>query len=114
VRDRVFGLLERVRIGDHRAQLSFGDGAVIVAGDRRSPSPGAGVTHSVMLRVDDIDGHYARVQAAGVTPLSEPSDMSYGERQYSVIDPAGHRWTFTESVRDVAPEDWGGETIRSW
>ena len=42
---RVFGFEERVRIGDHRSQLSFGNGALIVAddsGDRRSPTVGAG------------------------------------------------------------------------
>jgi uncharacterized glyoxalase superfamily protein PhnB len=114
---RVYGFEERVRIGDHRAQLSFGDGALIVAdesGDRRPPGGGEGVTHSVMVRVDDIDKHYARVQAAGATPLSEPADMSYGERQYSVRDPAGHRWTFTQSVTDMAPEEWGGQTVAAW
>jgi len=114
---RVFGFAERVRIGDHRAQLSFGDGALIVAddsGDRSAPTADAGVTHSVMLRVDEIDQHYADVQAAGVTTLSEPTDMPYGERQYSVRDPAGHRWTITQSVTDVAPEDWGGQTIQPW
>jgi uncharacterized glyoxalase superfamily protein PhnB len=114
---RVFGFTERVRIGDHRAQLSFGDGALIVAddsGDRRSPAAGAGLTHSVMVRVDDIDKHYANVRAAGAGPLSEPTDMSYGERQYSVEDPAGHRWTITQSIADVAPEDWGGQTIQPW
>ena len=114
---QVFGFAERVRIGDHRAQLSFGDGALIVAddsGDRSSPPPDAGVTHSVMIRVDEIDAHFAGVQAAGVTTLSEPRDMAYGERQYSVTDPAGHRWTFTQSIADVAAEDWGGQTILPW
>lgn len=114
---RVFGFAERVRIGNHRAQLSFGTGALIVAddtGDRRSPTTGAGVTHSVMLRVDDVDKHHAQVQGAGVTTLSEPADMPYGERQYSVTDPAGHRWTFTQSVSDMTPEDWGGQTIQPW
>ncbi len=51
-----FGFAERVRIGEnHRAQLRFGDGAVIVAdvrGDRRPPRPGE-ATHSVMVRVED-------------------------------------------------------------
>jgi uncharacterized glyoxalase superfamily protein PhnB len=114
---RVFGFEERVRIGDHRAQLSFGDGALIVADDsghRAAPAPGAGFTHSVMVRVADIDQHHADVQAAGVANLGQPEDMSYGERQYSVTDPAGHRWTFTQSVADVAPEAWGGETIHPW
>lgn len=114
---RVFGFAERVRIGDHRARLSFGDGALIVAddsADRSSPTVHAGVTHSVMVRVNDMDKHYAHVRAAGVATLSEPTDMAYGERQYSVTDPAGHRWTFTQSIADVAPEDWGGQTVRPW
>lgn len=114
---QVFGFVERVRIGDHRAQLSFGDGALIVADestDRASPTPDAGVTHSVMLRVNDIDEHYANVRAAGADVAGEPKDMPYGERQYSVTDPAGHRWTFTQSVSDVAPETWGGQTMRAW
>ena len=24
---------------------------------------------------------------------------------------AGHRWTFSETLADVAPETWGGETV---
>lgn len=114
---RVFGFDERVRIGNHRAQLSFGDGALIVAddsGDRGSPTAGEGITHSVMVRVIDIDKHFRRVLAAGVTTHGEPADMSYGERQYSVTDPGGHRWTFTQSVADMAPEDWGGQTVQPW
>jgi uncharacterized glyoxalase superfamily protein PhnB len=113
----VFGFAERVRIGDHRAQLSFGNGAVIVADDssgRQLPQVGAGVTHSVMVRADHIDEHYAKVQAAGAVTLSAPTDMQYGERQYTATDPAGHRWTFTQAISDVAPEDWGGESVQSW
>ena len=49
-----FNFVERVRIGEnHRAQLGFGDGAVIVGdvrGNRRPPR-GDEVTHSVMVRV---------------------------------------------------------------
>jgi uncharacterized glyoxalase superfamily protein PhnB len=56
-----FGFAERVRIGeDHRAQLSFGDGAVIVGDvrhDRRPPRPGE-VTHSVTVRVENVGVHY--------------------------------------------------------
>ena len=44
-----FGFVERVRIGEnHRSQLSFGDGAVIVGdvrNERRPPRPGE-VNHS--------------------------------------------------------------------
>ena len=38
----------------------------------------------------------------------EPTDFEYGERQYRAEDPAGHQWTFSQTLADVAPEEWGG------
>jgi uncharacterized glyoxalase superfamily protein PhnB len=114
---RVFGFVERVRIGDHRAQLGFGDGALIVADathGRQPPSDLPGVTHSVLVRLDDVNSHHTRAHAAGAAILSPPADMPFGERQYSAKDPAGHHWTFTQSIADVAPEDWGGESVSPW
>ena len=109
-----FGFVERVRIGeDHRAQLSFGDGAVIVGDvghDRRPPRPGE-VTHSVTVRVENVDAHYDRSRDHGARIIMEPTDFEYGERQYTAEDPAGHRWTFSETLADVAPEDWGGTSV---
>jgi len=109
-----FGFVERVRIGeDHRAQLRIGDGALIVAdtgGDRRPPQADA-VTHAVMVRVDDVRAHCERARAHGARILMEPTDFEYGERQYQVEDLAGHRWTFSETLADVAPEDWGGQSV---
>ncbi|MFE7174681.1 VOC family protein [Streptomyces sp. NPDC057616] len=109
-----FGFVERVRIGeDHRAQLAFGDGAVIVGdthGERRPPRPGE-VTHSVTVRVDDVRAHCARAREHGARIVMEPTDFEYGERQYTAEDPAGHRWTFSETLADVAPEEWGGQTV---
>jgi len=42
----------------------------------------------------------------------EPADFEYGERQYSAEDPAGHQWTFSETLADIAPEEWGGISVR--
>ena len=109
-----FGFVERVRIGeDHRSQLSFGDGAVIIGdvrNERRPPRAGE-VTHSVMVRVDDVDAHCERGRAHGARILMEPTDFEYGERQYTAEDPAGHHWTFSETIADVAPEAWGGTLV---
>jgi uncharacterized glyoxalase superfamily protein PhnB len=107
-----FGFVERLRIGeDHRSQLRVGDGAVIVGdvrGDRRPPRPGE-TTHSVIVRVEDARAHCERAREHGAQILMEPSDMMFGERQYTAEDLAGHQWTFTETLADVAPETWGGE-----
>jgi uncharacterized glyoxalase superfamily protein PhnB len=109
-----FGFVERLRIGgDHRSQLSFGDGAVIVGdvrGERRPPRPGE-VTHSVLVRIDDADEHCARARAHNARILMEPTDFEYGERQYTAEDPAGHQWTFSETLADVAPDAWGGTLV---
>jgi hypothetical protein len=40
----------------------------------------------------------------------EPTDFEYGERQYHAEDPAGHRWTFSETLRDTLPEEFGCTT----
>jgi uncharacterized glyoxalase superfamily protein PhnB len=109
-----FGFAERVRIGeDHRSQLSVGDGAVIIGDvrhDRRPPRSGE-VTHSVMVRVPDARAHCERAREHGARILMEPVDFEYGERQYSAEDLAGHQWTFSETLADVAPEEWGGTYI---
>jgi uncharacterized glyoxalase superfamily protein PhnB len=112
--EEAFGFAERVRIGeDHRAQLALGDGAVIVAdvrGDRRPPREGE-ATHSVLVRVEDAHAHSERARSHGAQILMEPTDFEYGERQYAAEDLAGHRWTFSETLDDVAPEDWGGVLV---
>ena len=116
--ESAFGLEERVRIGDsHRAQLGFGrDGAVVVAdvrGAQVAPSDGV-VTHLVKLRVSDVDAALSRARAQGARVLEEPTTWEYGERSGVVEDLAGHRWELTQTVRDVAPEEWGGVTVTPW
>jgi uncharacterized glyoxalase superfamily protein PhnB len=93
--------------------LSVGEGAVIVGdvrGERRPPRAGE-VTHSVMVRVEDVHTHCRRARAHGAQIVMEPTDFEYGERQYTAADPAGHQWTFSQTLADVAPGEWGGELL---
>lgn len=110
-----FGFEERVQIGEnHRSQMKVGaDGAVIIGDvrrDRRPPRAGE-VTHSVLVRVEDAHAHCEHARAHGAKIIEEPRDFEYGERQYAAEDFAGHQWTFSETLRDAAPEEWGGTTI---
>ena len=101
---RVFGFKERLRIGAHRAQLQFGSGSLVVThGGETNP------TFSIMVRVVDVDSHYATVVSNGAQTLSKPADYPYGERQYVVLDIGGHRWTFSQTIADVDPSTWGGQ-----
>jgi uncharacterized glyoxalase superfamily protein PhnB len=97
-----FGFRERLQIGDHRAQLEYEGGAVIVI-QRDDPSPA-----NVLVRVPDAAAHHERAATGGARILSEPTDFPYGERQYNAEDPGGHVWTFSESIADVDPAQWGG------
>ena len=60
------------------------------------------------LAYTDADAHYERARAAGARIASPPTTYPFGERQYTAHDLCGHRWTFSESVADVDPRDWGG------
>ncbi len=102
-----FGFTLRLRIGDHRAQLNVGDGAIAITegGDRAGKD-----SDSVMVRVEDVDSHHQRAVQHGALVLDSPTDYPFGERQYTVKDFAGHRWTFSQTIADVDPEDWGGKS----
>ena len=108
-----FGFTELWRAGGHRARLAFGNGVVIIADHdphhgRSAPDRGGSHCHAVMVRVDDVDAHCERARQHGAVIVSLPADYAYGERQFSAEDLAGHRWTFTQAIADLAPEDWGG------
>jgi quinol monooxygenase YgiN/uncharacterized glyoxalase superfamily protein PhnB len=104
-----FGFRERLRIGNHRRQLTYaGESLIVTAAD--GPDQGD-QRHAIMMRVADVDAHYARVKESGAKILGGPETYFFGERQYSVEDVGGHIWTFSQSVADVAPEVWGGQLI---
>jgi uncharacterized glyoxalase superfamily protein PhnB len=109
-----FGFTERLRIGLHRVQLTFGNASMVAVNVRSEgtgaapPDPGS---HSVMMRVPDADVHCRHARAAGARIISEPADYPYGERQYTAEDVGGHRWTFSQTIGDVDPADWGGELL---
>jgi len=105
---RAFGFRERLQIGEHRSQLTCGEGAIVVTTSAGDPAPSA---HSILVRVDDVDAHCERARRAGATILGDPADFPYGERQYSVRDPGGHEWTFSQSIADSDPARWGGRLI---
>lgn len=55
----------------------------------------------------DVDAHCERARSLGASIVEEPANHKYGERQYSVVDPGGHRWMFSQTIADVVPEEWG-------
>lgn len=104
----MFGFRERWRADDHRAQLTLGNGAIIVT----QQAADLEIHNSAMLiRVDDVMEQFKRLHEKNVTVLRAPQVFPYGEMQFTVEDPDGTIWTFSESVRDMLPEEWGGTTV---
>ncbi|MET1010416.1 MAG: VOC family protein [Gaiellaceae bacterium] len=110
-----FGFEERLRFADGNgivthAELTLGGGEVFLGHpgpDYRSPRELGAFTHLVHVYVDDVDAHCARAVEAGAPVLGELQDTPYGDRRYDTEDLEGHRWSFAQAVREVAPEDWG-------
>lgn len=111
---RAFGFRERLRAGApggsaSHAQLAVGDCALMLGrqgAEFRQPRPDE-VSQYVVVHVDNVDGHFEHAREAGARIVKPPADMPFGERQYTVEDPWGHRWTFSQSIADVSPEQWG-------
>lgn len=108
-----FGFTVRLRIGDHRVQLNVGDGALIVREVRPVEVDAAlGAGCSITVRVEDIDAHCIRARKNGARITGDPVTHTYGERQYNAIDFFGYAWTFSESVADAHPQEWGGTAVQ--
>ena len=120
-----FGFTECFRYGPEGhpvgAQIAVGKGSVSLSVTRAGQSPAWAdyaelrpprpneVTHLVEVRVDDVDQHCEQARRRGARILNPPETYPFGERQYTAEDLGGHRWTFTQSVADVTPEEWGGK-----
>ena len=119
----VFGFRERLRIGNHRVQLLVGqvsvvayalpaaEPALVETAEQVTLPPAA--SFGLMVRVADVDAHYQFVQQRGARILQTPESFPFGERQYSVEDTGGYRWTFSQSIIDTHPAEWGGVLLEA-
>ena len=101
---KAFGFTIRLRIANHRIQMKAGEGCFTIAEGNVPPNN----SHIIQVRIEDANGHCERARQNGAIILTEPQDHPYGERQYNAQDFYGHRWDFTETITDVAPEEWSG------
>ena len=106
---KAFGFTVRLRIANHRIQMRAGEGCFTIREGDVIPNQSC----TVQVRIVDALEHCERARQAGAKILTEPVDHVYGERQYNAEDFYGHKWDFTETMRDVEPESWGGTSVTS-
>lgn len=101
-----FGFTERVRdqLSDgtvRHGELLLDGGGVIMLGSAgvafRGPAKLGEVTQLVCVTITDLLAHRERAQAAGAE-VSEISVRAGRARSYTVDDPEGHRWYFSEPL----------------
>jgi len=115
-----FRFTERLRVGGRdgrvmHAQLSVGEGAVMLGapGAEFRPPRSNEVSQYVHIHVEDVDRHFEHAKRSGARIIHPPANMPFGERPYTAEDLAGHRWTFSQSIADVTPEQWGATEAKS-
>ena len=114
---RVLGFSEHFRYGDPVSgiQMYLGHAIIMLAGPREgreSPAALGYTTQMLTIIVPDVDILYERMKHEGENIWEELHETIYGERQFGIKDPEGHRWIVSQHARDLSPEEWGA-TISS-
>jgi len=94
------------------AQMHLGDAWIMLSSARAnfaSPARLGRRTQSLTVFLADVDAHFNWAKSAGARIVEELHETEYGERQYGVEDLEGHRWLFSQHVRDVSPDEWGAQ-----
>ena len=114
--EKAFGFEKRSVVegpkgGIMHAEMTVEDSVIMMSptGDNetwKSPSSlGGAVTLGLYIYVDDVDAHAERARAAGAEIVAEPETLFWGDRTYVAVDLEGYRWTFSQFVQEVKPED---------
>ena len=105
-----FGFALRISMGSHRAQLSVADDGAIVIIERTAHGKKFPAHSVLILGGRRSDAHAKHAAKKGAKIVRPAMDYPFGERQYTAEDFAGNRWTFSQTIADVAPESWGGKS----
>ncbi len=57
------------------------------------------------IATESCDKSYEQATAAGAEGLSSPEDQFWGTRIVIIKDPYGYRWSFSEIIEEVSPEE---------
>ena len=110
---QAFGAQELFRMGGPdgkigHAEIKIGDSPIMLSDEmmhNKSPESLGGSPCGVFLYVQDVDAVFDQAIKAGAKEEMRPTNMFWGDRFGSLIDPFGHRWSLATHVEDVAPDE---------
>ena len=112
---KAFGAVEveRYAMPDGRimhADMKIGDSHFMLADENPEagfvgPETIGGTTFGMALYVDNVDEVFNRAIEAGGQVERALANQFYGDRNGTLTDPFGHKWTVSTHVEDVTPEE---------
>ncbi len=90
------------------AELRVGDSPFMLGEacpEMGAPAPKEPCPMTLYLYVADCDATFARAIAAGAKEERPLTDMFYGDRCGSLLDPFGYRWAVATHQKDMSPEE---------
>jgi len=99
--------------GVMHAEIKIGDSMVMMCDEFpqtphfKSPESLNGTTNKLTLYVTDCDKVFNQAVASGATAEMPPTDMFWGDRYGTLVDPFGHEWAVATHKEDLTPEDIG-------
>ncbi len=112
---RAFGATELVNMPGPggsvmHAEMQIGNARFMLSDENpergtKSPKTLGGSAGSVMIYTEDVDATFKRAVDAGGSVVMPVTDMFWGDRYGSVLDPFGHQWQIATHKEDVTPEE---------
>ncbi len=94
------------------SEMRLGSGYVMIGGEwadniKAPSSIGGANSQTIHIQIEtDVDAHCEKARAAGARIVQEPETQFYGDRSYRAIDPEGHMWTVSQTVKVMTPAEW--------
>ena len=93
------------------AELKIGDSVIFLADEfpapnaAKSPQTVGACTATLHLYVPDVDNAVKKAVSAGAKETMPVTDMFWGDRFGTVIDPYGHTWGIATHTQDLSKEE---------
>lgn len=96
------------RIG--HAELKIGDSVIMLADEHPEmqtvgPKTLGNTSVGILIYVPNADATFDKAVSLGAKVMKPLADQFYGDRNGTVEDPFGHKWTIATHVEDVTPEE---------
>jgi PhnB protein len=112
---KALGAEERMRMAGPdgkigHAELKIGDSIIFLTDENpamgnKSPQTLGGTSSSLYLYVEDVDKAFQQAVDAGGKATMPVTDMFWGDRFGSFVDPYGHTWGLSTHTQDMTEQE---------